>query len=489
MLSVGIMACSPGNHPKDRDVTETLSEEVITDRTAEFDLFLSHINERNMRIQDPEMDYHSYLPLNLGSEAQLENIVVKNRPEEKGVLSIEQVENDFNFMLYHLQSDYGHYNYFGGNDRFFEARKEVLEACAELDKITIMDFERILLASLSFVKDNHFNVDGRSPNPSIYPYMYEEIMFEKTDNGYRSLENGLMVNQIQGQDDLDELFRPGISEEGGIVYYPIVLSDKVPGDMLVTFSDGSEQTISPTIYRKLEYKFRNKVLGFSIKDNIPIISINQMPFDETTVDQLGKEFLAYGERMRDRPVAIVDLRANVGGNEGLPIKWLNAYTGQKVGTHYYRIMPFETKEMSNPDVKGYTSLETMRDVLGRKTVDKNLSIGRIEREGFVDNEELLIVLTSKLTGSSAEIFVDAARNIQNVLVIGENTSGAMRGDAGRTVKLMNSGLKVGYGTSFCALPEDESYFQEGRGLLPDLWTSAERAEELAIKLVQYYLSK
>lgn len=493
LFSAGMMACSPSNQPNGVDSAQTLSEEEHAERAAELDQFLSQVNDRNKQIPDPETDYRSYLPLNLGSEAQLENKVVKNRPEEKGVLSLEQVENDFNILLYHLQSDYGHYNYFGGNEKFFEAREKVLEDCAELDKITVTDFERILLESLSFVEDKHFIINGKSPVPSLYPYRYEEIMFEKTEDGYRALDTGLMVGQVQGQEDLDTLFRPSISEEGAIVYYPIILSDEVPGDLTITYADGTEQSISPTPYRKLEYRFRNKVLGFSVKDEIPVISINQMPYDETAVDQLGKDFLAYGEEMRDRPIAIVDLRANIGGNGALPIKWLNAYTGQKVGTHAFRVIPFETVESGNPGSIGYQSLDTKMNVLGWRTVDRNCSVGYVEDAEFVNNDRLLIVLTSKLTASSAEIFVDAARSIQNVLVIGENTNGAMRGDAGASIKLFNSGLPVIYGKSLLAFAEEEStfpekepYFQEGRGLLPDLWTSAGQAEELALKLIRYY---
>ena len=102
---------------------------------------------------------------------------------------------------------------------------------------------------------------------------------------------------------------------------------------------------------------------------------------------------------------------------------------------------------------------------------------------WIENENVLIILTSKRTASSGEWLVDAAHNLENVLVIGENTSGSMLGSA-IYVPLKNSNLKIGMGMSQSFIPSENDYFEEYRGLCPDLWVPAGEAEELANKLIE-----
>ena len=105
------------------------------------------------------------------------------------------------------------------------------------------------------------------------------------------------------------------------------------------------------------------------------------------------------------------------------------------------------------------------------------------RDLWVSNENLLVILTSKWTASSAEMLMDAAYNLENVLIVGENTCGALIGGSA-PVQLPNSRLSVAIGPSQTIIPDTNDYFEEYRGFCPDLWVPAGEAEELAVKLLE-----
>ena len=97
---------------------------------------------------------------------------------------------------------------------------------------------------------------------------------------------------------------------------------------------------------------------------------------------------------------------------------------------------------------------------------------------------MLIVLTGKWTVSSAEMFVDQAHNVENVLFIGENTFGAQVTSAETNLQLPNSKCVVTMGHGLFEVPQDWDYYKELRGYEPDLWVPAGEAEELAVKLME-----
>ena len=112
--------------------------------------------------------------------------------------------------------------------------------------------------------------------------------------------------------------------------------------------------------------------------------------------------------------------------------------------------------------------------------------GRFSGEdGWVENDgRVLIVLTGKRVASAAETFVDMAHNVENVLFIGENTSGAQVTSAAYHIQLPHSRCVVTMGHGLFVVPQDWDYYEELRGFEPDLWVPAGEAEELAAKLME-----
>lgn len=163
-----------------------------------------------------------------------------------------------------------------------------------------------------------------------------------------------------------------------------------------------------------------------------------------------REFLTEHE---DAPVQIIDLCTNGGGFWQDAQSVIMDYVGQAVPTN---------------------SVE----------VDAWTGNYQEEQDQFAENEKLLIVLTGKYTASAAEQFVDAIHNVENVLVIGENTNGCILTAAGQSY-LPNSNAPMVLGTNMVHV-FPEGFFEELRGLYPDLWVPAGEAEDLVIKLVERF---
>ena len=88
-----------------------------------------------------------------------------------------------------------------------------------------------------------------------------------------------------------------------------------------------------------------------------------------------------------------------------------------------------------------------------------------QREGPMGiQRQTLVILTSKWTASAAEMLIDAAYNLENVLIVGENTDGAMIGSSA-PVQLPNSKLSITIGPSQAIIP-DTTTILRNTGLLP-----------------------
>lgn len=398
-----------------------------------------------------------YIPPN-GTKFNLSQYTLNTAPFEKSrTLTINEVEDDIEVLFQALAGYYAPYNYFGGTQRFNQAKASILEECHQNNFIDGNIFENILLKNFSFIQDGHFCINMKSPIKSYIPFFYREIDFQRTDTGYQTLD-GKKVKSVVGYPNLDELFKRSISN-GEIIYYPITFetitlnnsiqqSQISPENLIIHYTDGSSQTLTADKYLSIS-NTENTTIKFYKNDEIPILRINHFDWNDG-----GKELLNYIKDLKDSPVLILDLRYNNGGNGDVILKCLRAYTEKSVTAN---------------------SL-----VFSGGT----FQISKTEPDEFVENSKFLILLTSKNTASSAELAIDIAYNIQNTIIIGENTAGHYLSNAGIHMKLPNSKIYVKFGTSFTIFPDNKNFFSETYGFNPDIWCNATNAEEEAILLAK-----
>ncbi|MCL2364515.1 MAG: S41 family peptidase [Defluviitaleaceae bacterium] len=93
---------------------------------------------------------------------------------------------------------------------------------------------------------------------------------------------------------------------------------------------------------------------------------------------------------------------------------------------------------------------------------------------FIPNDRLFIILTDKNTVSAGEGMVDLVLNVENVLVIGQNTRGMLAKSGGLHFYLPYSGILIHFGAAVIFKPK--GLFQEGVGFAPDIWVYGDALE-------------
>ena len=302
------------------------------------------------------------------------------------------------------------------------------------------------------------------------PFFYIEEEYHKEGNQYKT-SDGKIVESIEGYENLDEVMKRSINRQGEIVYYPVKLVEadypKIyltgkkldpPNNLIVHYTDGTTQELETTGYQMTENKREEKVELYE-NQQIPVV------YSENMMDS---RFIGMGAKLYGQPVSVVDLRSNTGGKLDYVDKWFEGYSKQKVTPNYFSI---------------YTAMFQDQDIQEDEIQEiKGKMVYQAGEDTFAENEDLLILLTSCQTMSAAESFADRAHNVENTLLIGESTTGALRGDIWlNPINLPYSKVQTYFGQRFCEFPE--GYFEEGYGFEPDLWCPAVYAEEAAVNFV------
>lgn len=370
------------------------------------------------------------------------------------VLTRQQMEEDVVYLFDAFYACYGNYDKMGGKIIFDKAERAVLKECARHDSLRAEDFQQMLLPYFTFVKDAHFQIQNQSPNPLWYPFFFREVAFYLDEDQYITADRKTVAS-VDGYGDLSQLFRRSISPEGEIVYYPVVLQDTTTWDepLIVHYTDGSTQVLRCEPYswgEGIGKVDQDAVPEVHYDDDIPVLLVNAIRGE--TVEGWQEGFDQGAKVLGNAPVGILDLRFNPGGYSDVAMGWLKEYAKTVVPTNSLFFFFNSERQETNA------------------------------RDMWVSNDNILIILTSKWTASAAERLIDAAYNLENVLIVGENTGGALIGGSA-PVQLPNSNLTVKIGPTQAIIPDTNDYFEEYRGFYPDLWVPADEAEDLVLALL------
>ncbi len=434
-----------------------------------FEELMEEVNAKHQEVEAVDADISDYIGDLVDDEQRnqyyLNSTQEKYDPEK--VLTQQQAMEDVTYLFDAFHDCYGPYEYFGGAKVFDEAEEKIKGELQKQESIKSEDFEKILLQELKFVKDAHFGINMQRTNPVKIPFFFRETAFQKTEKGYQTTD-GKQVKSVEGYDNLDEIMKCSLSKEGELVYYPVLLKDCDFWDALETpqtcdesltvhYTNGESEELEAEPYQMytemdIVHPEKNKVVRTWEDGEIPVFQFNM--FDEKHRDSI----LTGAKKLREAPVSILDLRSNTGGNGGIPGEWMERYTQKSVSGHKTVI---DTKE-------------------GIETEDSDT------KETWVENDKMLIIFVGKYSASASEWLLDLAYNVENVLIVGENTSGAIIGMTSK-ISLPNSACQVDIGSGKVSLfPEDEGYMEEFRGVYPDIWMPAKEAEDLILQFLEHY---
>ncbi len=194
------------------------------------------------------------------------------------------------------------------------------------------------------------------------------------------------------------------------------------------------------------------------------------------------EFATSGEKYRDLPLLVIDIRGNGGGSTAYAIHWLNGMVGTQQGffgkySEIQKVSPLFIAYAKAQKGKSIYDYQVYKPFLGNWYV--------VEQDAFrIKNNNLILVLTDKNTGSAAEGFVHCLRGMDNTLFIGSNTGGCNFLGNTCDFHLPNSGLSITFGFTITFWETMQN--REGIWILPDLWVNPADAMDAVLRMVEYY---
>ena len=211
---------------------------------------LAEINEEHRRWESGSSDPTPYLRhYDDPADAQKSTDYLTDTYSEYDAakeLSLEEAEEDVNYLFDAFYYDFAFYDYFGGHTVFDQAKAEILQELQAKDSLTCKDLQEILVKHLTFIKDGHFNINQNFPAEKDIPFFFRQVTFVKTDSGYQD-SKGKTVVSVDGHPDLDALFKRSISKEGYLVYYPVLVDISVHLVVVVKRLHGILVAILPNI--------------------------------------------------------------------------------------------------------------------------------------------------------------------------------------------------------------------------------------------------
>jgi len=441
------------------------------------------------------------------------------------VISAEEAIEDAQRLLLLIRLQYGAYMHFGGDEVFiplFERMIETLSAQDEWNPASGGDFTNVLHYYLSqAIQDNHFAIGGRVLGAPEYSTLSSFSMgvtstffvnahslsgdfigavIERSMNGFRfesgnyiaSARGYFMVDGLRSESegfdiDISTLFRLAVNEYGETAYIPVVAvcgrTEYQELKIVYTFENGNTAT---TVAFPHEPKQRQqRSASWRRVEGIPVVEIMSMGFYPNGAD--AQLFLSAADDLRNESVIIVDVRSNSGGNNLLSVQFLHRLTGEVVptnsvifqsGSHAQHIAGIEAQTGDEPHFRPPADFALYHPT-------KPLSVGHFvwnyTPRRIIENETLVVLLVDRYTMSAGEGFADFVLNLENSLIIGQNTAGVMLTTAAPAAAFLpNSGVPVSIGTGVFVHPE--GLFLEGIGIEPDIWAVGD-ALEAALQMI------
>ena len=302
--------------------------------------FIRDTNEKHKEVMQVDGNYVTDTPNKSDTQFSFSNYTYDPNKQYNAdtVLTKTQALEDIEVLFEAFSTAYSLYDHFGGAEIFDKAKETILQKVCEIDSITCETLEEILFDELSFICDGHFSINKKVYGIEI-PFFFREVEFTKTEKGYLS-EDGKLVKTVDGYIEFDELFRPSLSKDGRIVYYPIVLEARELYDcitseqtctqqLLIHFSDNSTKVLTAEPYQIFTGQNEENV-RVDKREGVPIISVNSFDYKRG-----GNKFLTSAIEVKDEKVTILDFVSNAGGYAEMGYEWLIQYAGQIIPSNSF----------------------------------------------------------------------------------------------------------------------------------------------------------
>jgi len=447
-------------------------------------------NQRRQIVYKPNME-RIYNWLEEREPITLDGAVLFN-DKRNNSLSADEAAYDIKVLFTLLRHIYAAYHHFGGDEVFLPIMDEMLEEIRERERWSDTRLFELIQSRLgAVIVDSHFVINAYSGSTFGNPQhsFIWDTPFDRSDRGFKERETGLYISNIEGY-DMYELFRLTMNEAGEFYYAPVIFRPAAEGithSLNITYENGEQITLNltRTIHERTHARGADSSLSF--QNGIPIVSIRRMgdsfnPYSHGHQEAL--RILSYAEQLREEPVIIVDIRSNGGGASALSYTWLHRLTGEVVPANFNWLSFFDSHidipaGVQRP-ARWYSGFreragfdfeyppELFGKYLHRVPIGEDIFFTPEEAwDRIISNDQLIIVLIDRFSVSAGETFADQFTNIENTLIIGQNTFGMLLTSSNVPLYLPNSGMPVIMGRHLLVHPEGT--WEEGIGIAPDVW--------------------
>jgi hypothetical protein len=450
---------------------------------------------------DPDEDIRDYVDRLqyqwYDTELPIQDLAIDVEADLESRISALEAEEDVERLFSILSHGYSGYALFNQQGEFEHAKNSILEELISRDSWSSDDFSELLRHHLSFIVDCHMRI-GEYQFCQHNDFWYDvELELVLGRDGYQFVVDGKTYTliSINAGDPQSYLF-PSLNPQGEPIYRIGMLSTESPPALLLTaMGEEGERQFEIELQRSDFDHYSDRLFREDVLGGIPVARIRS--FTDIAPDDLS-QFVATGSTYREEPVVIVDLRGNGGGNEHWPISWIQQLTGKRAESVLIRSeLESKTSMMGRANAFQYWDHLAPGSSSFRSEADRYARLaGNFEsgeshprwtglvypRFSLIPNDTTVIVVTNNLVASAGEGMVMRVSRLENVIVVGENSMGALTFGNVSTHKLPHSGLMIWLSINFNIFPDQQ--IREGVGLSPDLWVPAADAVNFSVAAVR-----
>jgi len=436
-----------------------------------------------------------------GEELSIEALSMELDPKTPTTLSAEEAVEDMERLFYLLSYGYSGYGYFSLIADFGETKEAIGRDLSTKSTWTPGELGQLIYKHLNFIHDCHLVIGDHKYGENKDFWLDTSLELWRAGGCYHflSADKEYTVTMVDGGSPEDFMF-PSLNAEGEPIYRIGVLSSSAPKPLTLAAMRGQEKTqlkIELT-YRELAYVDLREPLNRDVYaektiGGIPVVKIKS--FSDQYTESL-KKFIETASKYRGQPCLIVDIRGNRGGNEKWVKQWVELFTSYAPSRDIiYTELDSKTTMMGRVNEYRY-SLNKNPELIDANypdLIDEFEGYARDFEENYVNpywypymvpesiiisNNTTLIVLMDGNVGSSAEGFLSLLHQVENVVLVGENSQGALTyGQMSRHL-LPKSKLQMLLPTSLNIFVDLEH--REEKGFNPDLWVPAGEALNYAV---------
>lgn len=430
------------------------------------------------------------------AELPLQDLTMDVGAKPRRSITAQQAAEDVDRLFYILSHGYSGYAFFNQDGKFEQARAEILDELSSQSSWSSDSFSELLHNHLGFIGDGHLAI-GDYKFAVHHDFWYDtQLELTLGYNGYQfAIEDTTYTVLSINNDDPTTFIVPSLNQQGEPIYRVGLLSTDEPSPLrLDAESKAGERTFEIELQRSDFAHYSDDIFREDVLGGIPVVRARS--FGDYYADELS-QFVDTASNLRGEPVVVLDIRGNGGGNEHWPISWIQRLTGRRAESVFvFSELKSKTSMVGRANAFRYWYQEQDMSSYGDE-VERFTKITEAFERGasqphwtgplypqvpLIANDTTVIVVTNEYVASAGEGLVLRISQAENVVVVGENTMGALTFGNISTHQLPHSNLMIWMPINFGLFLDQE--FREGRGLAPDLWVPAADAVNYAVAAVR-----